>query len=116
MPEDNLPEPYHAFDDPINDRILGVVLALATEVWLLRDRLGLLEVAISKRGLDVSELIEELAADPEGSADRVEGFIERIMRPIVDYKHTSAAAQSSPHSLGEESELPTGGHPLPAES
>ena len=98
MPQSSGTEPYHAFDDPANDRILGVTLALAAEVWSLRERLGLLETAVSKRGLNVSELIEELAADPGRSAEMIEdrdGFIERVMHPIVDYKRTSKVTRPS---------------------
>ena len=103
MPQSSGAAPYHAFDDPVNDRILGVTLALAAEVWSLRERLGLLETAVSRRGLNVSELIEELAADPGRSAEMIEdrdGFIERVMRPITDYKHTSKVTQPSSESRG----------------
>ena len=103
MPQSSGTEPYHAFDDPVNDRILGVTLALAAEVWSLRERLGLLETAVSQLGLNVSELIEELGADPARSAEMIEdrdGFIERVMRPIVDYKSTSKGTPPSSESGG----------------
>lgn len=81
------PEPrgYHAFEDPVHDRLLGVILALGAEVWNLRERLGLLESALARRGIEVSALVEELALDPERApamvADR-DAFLARFLRAI----------------------------------
>ena len=76
---------YHAFDDPVHDRLLGAILALGAEVWNLRERLGLLESALAHRGIDVSDLIEELALDPARApamvADR-DAFLARFLRAI----------------------------------
>ena len=76
---------YHAFEDPVHDRLLGVILALGAEVWNLRERLGLLESALARRGIEVSDLIEELALDPERApamvADR-DAFLARFLRAI----------------------------------
>ena len=76
---------YHAFEDPVHDRLLGVVLALGAEVWNLRERLGLLESALARQGIDVSDLIEELALDPARApamvADR-DAFLARFLRAI----------------------------------
>ena len=76
---------YHAFEDPVHDRLLGIVLALGAEVWNLRERLGLLESALARRGIEVSALIEELALDPERApamlADR-DAFLARFLRAI----------------------------------
>ena len=76
---------YHAFDDPVHDRLLGIILALGAEVWNLRERLGLLESALARQGVEVSDLIEELALDPERApsmvADR-DAFLARFLRAI----------------------------------
>lgn len=77
---------YHAFADPVHDRFLGMILALGAEVWSLRDRLGLLEEAMTRRGLDVSALIEELASDPERVPSMIsdrDAFLERFLRAIT---------------------------------
>ena len=76
---------YHAFADPVHDRLLGIILALGAEVWTLRDRLGLLESALTRQGLDVSALIEELALDPERAPSMVsdrDAFLARFLRAI----------------------------------
>jgi hypothetical protein len=58
-------EAYHAFADPVQDKLLGCLLALGAEVWVLKDRLSLAEQALSARGIDISKLIDELANNPE---------------------------------------------------
>lgn len=76
---------YHAFEDPVQDRLLGIILALGAEVWNLRERLGLLEGALARQGIHVSAVIEELALDPERApamiADR-DAFLARFLRAI----------------------------------
>lgn len=77
---------YYAFEDPVQDRLLGVILALGAEVWSLRERLGLLESALAHRGIEVSALIEELALDPERAPAMVtdrDAFLARFLRAIA---------------------------------
>lgn len=78
---------YHAFDDPVQDRMLGIVLALGAEVWALRDRMGLLEQALADKGVDVTDLIETMASD-EGRIEAMtverDAFVERFLRPITE--------------------------------
>lgn len=60
-------------------------MALGAEVWNLRERLGLLESALARRRIEVSDLIEELALDEERApsmiADR-DAFLARFLRAI----------------------------------
>ena len=76
---------YHAFDDPLHDRFLGIILALGAEVWHLRERLSLLESALARHDIDASTLIEEMALDPARTpsmiADR-DAFLARFLRAI----------------------------------
>jgi len=58
-------QPYRAFDDPVEDKLLGLILALGAEVWVLKDRNALLEAAIERRGIELAALIEECAQDPD---------------------------------------------------
>jgi len=84
--ESQLPEGrYRAFDDPIQDTLFKLILSLGAEVWVLKDRLALLEEALSNRGTDVSELIEELSQNPDRMAGvRAERatFLGRFLRGI----------------------------------
>jgi hypothetical protein len=73
------------FADPALDRALGVVMALATEVYVLRDRLRAVEALLDKAGV-VS--IDDLDAPPTaaalqaGEADR-QAFIAGLMEPLL---------------------------------
>lgn len=77
---------YHAFPDPAQDKLLGLVLALGAEVWVLRDRMTLLEEALQERGIPVTEFIEEQAKRPERVPDMEKernAFMERLMRVLT---------------------------------
>lgn len=73
------------FNDPALDRMMGVVWALATEVYVLRDRLQLLEETLEGTGaIDRAALDAE--ADPQElmdkSADR-DAFVAHLMDNLM---------------------------------
>jgi hypothetical protein len=76
---------YHAFDDPTQDKLLGLVLALGAEVWVLKDRVMLLEHVLSRQAPDIPAAVEKAAAEP-GRVLEVErqrdAFLHRLLRPI----------------------------------
>ena len=51
------------FPDPALDRAFGVVMALATEVWVLRDRLAALEAQLAGRALVDRDALSREPAD-----------------------------------------------------
>jgi hypothetical protein len=73
------------FADPALDRAFGVVMALATEVYVLRDRVAALEAQLAARGaidraqLDAAPTPEEQAAR---AADRDE-FVAHLMHHLL---------------------------------
>jgi len=73
------------FTDPALDRVLGVVMALAAEVYVLRDRQAALERTLAGRGLvdvaalDAEPTPEEAAAS---SADR-DAFVAHLMGSML---------------------------------
>jgi len=73
------------FADPAVDRVLGVVMALATEVYVLRDRVRAMEAQLTASGaLDGAALDRE----PDGTAiaavraDR-DAFVQHLMQPLL---------------------------------
>jgi len=61
------------FADPAIDRLVGMVFALSAEVHAMRDRLALLEHALTQQGIDVSTLdtaVPEGALEARLAADR----------------------------------------------
>lgn len=81
------------FPDPAIDRVLGVVMALATEVYVLRDRLRALEAQLSERGqvdraaLDVEP---DAAALVAVRADR-DAFVQHLMQPLMGQQVSKGA-------------------------
>lgn len=78
---------YRALPDPVSDRLLSLVLSLAAEVWTTRDRLRLVESALERHGLPVSQLVEGHRDAPEEldamRRDR-DAFVERLFATIAD--------------------------------
>jgi hypothetical protein len=72
------------FEDPALDRAFGVVMALATEVYVLRDRQRATEMLLAKQGLIN---LESLNAEPtaeerlENKQDQ-QAFVNHLMEHI----------------------------------
>lgn len=69
------------FQDPALDRVLAVVMALATEVWVLKDRQAALERALAGKGLDLQALLDAEPGDDErrAMAAEREAFVAHLM-------------------------------------
>ena len=82
------------FPDPALDRALAIVMALASEVYVLRDRLFALERQLAERGaLDRERLAaapspEETAA---AQADR-DAFVAHLMAPVLGLQASKGVA------------------------
>ncbi len=78
------------FPDPALDRAFGVVMALAQEVWVLKDRVAALEAQLAARGLiDISDLEKEPATD-ERAAER-EAFVRHLMQNLLGVQQSKGA-------------------------
>ena len=92
--DETRPRPEQTFfPDPAVDRVLGVVMALATEVYVLRDRTRALEAQLAARGLlDGAALDAEpdVAARALIRADR-DAFVEHLMQPLMGQQVSKGA-------------------------
>lgn len=95
---DGAPRPEQTFfPDPAIDRVLGVVMALATEVYVLRDRTRALEGQLAARGqvdcaaLDAEPDAQALAA---ARADR-DAFIQHLMQPLMGQQVSRGAQRGA---------------------
>jgi hypothetical protein len=81
------------FPDPALDRAMGVVMALATEVYVLRDRLFALERLLAESGtfdrarLDAAPTPEEAAAS---AADR-DAFVNGLLSSVLALQASKGA-------------------------
>jgi len=85
------------FDDPALDRAFGVVMALATEVYVLRDRQRALERLLEENGaLDRSQLDAEPTDEErlETAEDRA-AFTRGLMISLLGKQQSKGAAQGA---------------------
>lgn len=89
-----LPRPEQTFfADPALDRAFGVVMALATEVYVLRDRLAALEAQLAARGaLDRAALAAEPPPEERAAraADR-DAFVAHLMHNLLGEQQSKGA-------------------------
>jgi hypothetical protein len=82
------------FPDPALDRALGIVMALATEVYVLRDRLFALERQLAESGtLDQARLgaAPSPAEAAAAQADR-DAFVAHLMEPVLGRQASKGVA------------------------
>ncbi len=74
------------FNDPALDRLMGVVMSLAAEVYMLHDRNRTLEILLAQQGIISPTALEEFQPDPQQRKQTLEerdAFVARILEPIV---------------------------------
>lgn len=80
------------FEDPALDRMMGVLLALATEHSVLRDQVRTLEKVLIRRGLFGTAEDEAAASVPDPEAQQESAaFAEALMRPLLGVQQASGA-------------------------
>jgi hypothetical protein len=73
------------FEDPALDRAMGVVMALATEVWVLRDRMAAIEARLADAGIVDLEMLDAEPGDEERAARAAErdAFVQHLMESLL---------------------------------
>jgi hypothetical protein len=83
------------FDDPAVDKVLAMLLTLASEVWALRERMAAIEAVAAKRGLPLDLEIERHEFTPEQEATLAKlrnDFIGGLFRILSEPAPAAAAA------------------------
>jgi hypothetical protein len=79
------PEPA-CFEDPAIDRLMGLVMTLASEVWILNDRLGAMERILADKGIVGDDDRRAWAADEQSQltmgAER-EAFVHGLLDKLL---------------------------------
>jgi len=70
------------FEDPALDRAFGVVMALAQEVWVLKDRVAAMEAQLAERGVLQTEKLNQEPNSDERAAER-EAFVRNLMQQLL---------------------------------
>jgi hypothetical protein len=86
------------FPDPNVDRVLGVVMELAGEVYALRERVNTLEILLTQYGALVDGEVERFQPAPELRVERLaqrDAFVARLLAPMT-YEADSPAPPLRP--------------------
>ena len=70
-----------------NDKMMRVVMALAREVYILQDRLGIVEKMLEDKDILSRQAIDEYKPDDSEHKliqQRRDQFIQQLLRPIIE--------------------------------
>jgi hypothetical protein len=87
-----------SFPDPNVDRVLGVVMELAGEVYALRERLGTVERLLAEHGVVLADELERYQPPADERAARLEArdaFVAHLLAPMT-YEADSPAPPFEP--------------------
>lgn len=92
------PKEQTFFDDPAIDSLLGVLMALATEHYVLRDRVRALEEQLSGTGqIDPSALRAAPAPEEQVSVQKdASAFAADLLRPILGVQESVGGSGRQP--------------------
>jgi polyhydroxyalkanoate synthesis regulator phasin len=95
----------HYFDDPAIDRTLSILMAIAGEVSVLRERLDTVERLLEAKGTISRADIENFEPDRKASAERgliTKEYIARIMRGVQQDMEALAEKEPSIETLSQQ--------------
>ena len=100
--------PYF-FDDPAIDKVLNMVVVLASEVWTLRERLMAMEaIQVTRGGLKAGE-IDRFEFKPEDeanlSAQRKE-YIDSLFRVLAEQVDEARRSKPAPSAAPVKAQKP----------
>jgi hypothetical protein len=101
----------HFFADPALDQMMSIVLALAEEVSVLRDRVDAGERLLDRNGVltraDLERYVPDAAAEAERQARRAD-YLARLFRVIRRDAGSFGTAEAEAHVAGIEQQLAGG--------
>ncbi|MGH8137129.1 MAG: hypothetical protein ACREVV_02875 [Steroidobacteraceae bacterium] len=79
------------FDDPAVDELMGVLMALATDHYVLRDRVRVLEQQLAQSGyIDAAALATAPAtSDAAAAQEDAAAFVGELLRPLLGLQETA---------------------------
>ena len=81
-----MPKDYFLGNEPSVDRVMKVVVALARETYVLKDRLGIVERKLDEKGVVTRADLDDYkptADDEKEILETRDVFVESILSPIV---------------------------------
>ena len=80
---------YFLDEDPAVDRVMKVVVSLARETYVLKDRLGIVERKLDEKGVVTRADLDSYKPTPEEEKEILaarDAFVEDVLSPIVTDK------------------------------
>lgn len=74
-------------DHPTVDKVMKVVMALAREAYVTRDRLALIEKTLNEKGVLYTKDLDDFQPTEEEQAvinQRRDEFVDNLLKPIVE--------------------------------
>ena len=81
-----MPKDYFLDDHPAVDRVMKVVVALARETYVLKDRLGVGERKLDEKGVVSRADLDAYKPTPEEEKEILvarDAFVEDVLSPII---------------------------------
>jgi hypothetical protein len=90
------PKEQTFFEEPAIDALLGVLMALATEHYVLRDRVRILEEQLIVAGqIDPSELsATPTPAERVSNQEDASAFVADLLRPLLGIQESAGSSES----------------------
>jgi hypothetical protein len=87
---------HHYFDDPQMDRMLGIVMTLAGELYVTRQRLSRLTALLEEGGNVAAGALDVPLSDELEAAVRSDGepYLERLFRALAEQGSQEAPLRS----------------------
>ena len=80
------------FEDPINDKLLSMILSMATEMWVMRERIDTIEALADAKGVILQSEIE--AYDPPPERDQAREAMRQELLDRIFYLMQEEAADA----------------------
>lgn len=83
------------FDDPAVDRLVGMVMTLAGELWVLKDRQRVTELLLAEKGTLTVEDLDSYEPTPEEAtrlAEERQAFVKSLMDNLLALEQSKSGA------------------------
>lgn len=80
------------FEDPAVDRVMAVLFSLATEHYVLHDRVRALEEALMQKGVITADVLNAPPVDEAAAQRDAAEFAEAVLRPLIGVQTAKGAA------------------------
>lgn len=71
---------HRFFEDPAMDKVMTIVMSLASEVYILRERQIFLEELLKNNGIDTSPILDTSSKNDEGR----DLFIHNLLSTLIE--------------------------------